>query len=168
MPPIRFRSRHLHKTFVTQLTSDLDDAGWISPPVNFGAKAITIMDFQPDERSAPIEHNTVAVSLGDYQSDQDEEIGALGGGLRSALYRVFVDVYMSEQSYSLAICDDIRDIYTDRSMPLIDQITLAPVPTCVIEVQEVLGPERPAGSGIDPFRRYWRTMRVDALLYFQS
>lgn len=167
MAPIRFRSRHLHATFYNQLRADLTALGWVNAPVNFGAAPLTFMDFPPDERATQIKQNTVAVALGDYDSDDDAEVGAAGGGLRKAEYHVFIDVYMEEQSLAHALCDDVRDIYTDYSCDLINQITGQPVPNVRIEVEEIVGPERPS-SGPDVFQRYWRTMNLLVIVYFQS
>lgn len=167
MPPIRFRTRHLHATFYNHLRAELTMRGWVNDPVNFGATGLSFMDYPPDERATQIKQNTVAVAVGDYGADEDAEVGARGGGLRRADYHLFIDVYMEEQSLTLALCDDIRDIYTDYSCDLIDQITGQPVPFVYIEVEEVGGPERPS-SGVDAFQRYWRTMNLDLAVYFQS
>lgn len=164
---VRFRSRHLHATFYNHFSTNAQTLGWTAPPVNFGTDPVQIIDYIPDERQEVIRNNTVAVSLGDFTVDTDEELGARGGGLRSALYNVFFDVYMVEQALSLAICDDIRDLYTDVTLPLINQITQTPVPDCLIEVEAVLGPERGA-AGVEQFRRFWRTMRLDARLFYPS
>lgn len=169
MASVRFRSRFIHATFVDEVKSKLLGLGWITPPINFGTMPVTIIDYQPDERSDPIKTNTVAVSLADFSQDEDEELGARGGGLRSAPYSIYVDVYMAEQALSQAICDDIRDAFTDYSPPLIDQITGNPVPNTEIDIIQILGPEKPsANTGAESFRRYWRTMRLDATLYFPS
>jgi hypothetical protein len=169
MPPIRFRSRHLHATFVNNTIDGLGEAGWMSAPVNFGTAPVTVIDYQPDDREKAIAHNTVAVSLGDYAADNEEELGALtGGGLNSALYGVYIDVYMAEAPLAIAICDDIRDLYKSQSMPLINQISGAPEPNHLIQVDQVLGPEKPPTGGNATFQRYWRIMRVDARLYFQT
>jgi hypothetical protein len=170
---IRFRSRHLHATFVEDVTTKLTELGWIpatpSTPVNFGTTACTVVDYQPDERIHAIVTNTVAVSLADYTSDEDEELGAAYGGLRGAPYSVFIDVYMAEQSLSLAITDDIRDAYTDRYLPLTNQITQTPVPDVRIAVENVVGPERPSAQvGAEQFKKFWRTMRLDTRLYFNT
>jgi hypothetical protein len=166
--PIRFRSRHLHASFVDYVRAGLDQRGWITPPVNFGARPVTLIDYQPDDRNTQIQHNTISVSLGDYDQDEDEELGAAMGGLRSALYQVFIDVYMQEQALSLAICDDVRDMFQDRFITLIDQITLAPVLNTTIEVDSVVGPDKPSAGPADQFRKYWRTMRIDGRLFFQT
>jgi predicted secreted hydrolase len=167
MPPIRFRSRFLHATIFDYTQAGLDALGWITPPINFGTEAITMIDFQPDERLQQIQHNTVAVSLGDYENDEDEELGAGLGGTRSAPYVVFVDVYMAEQALSHAICDDVRDIFTDQSMYLVDQITQIPT-SDLIQIDNIDGPARVPGGTADQFRRHWRAMRLDCRLFFQS
>jgi hypothetical protein len=166
--PIRFRSRHLHATFVDYVRAGLDERGWITAPINFGARPITLIDYQPDDRNTPIQHNTVSVSLGDYDQDEDEELGAALGGLRSALYQVFIDVYMQEQALSLAICDDLRDMFQDEYVTLINQITMTPVQHTLIEVDAVVGPDKPSAGAADQFRKYWRTMRIDGRLFFQT
>jgi hypothetical protein len=169
MASVRFRSRFLHATFVDEVKSKLVGLGWITPPVNFGTMPVQVIDYQPDERTEPIRTNTVAVSLADYTADEDEELGTRGGGLRSAPYSVYVDVFMAEQALSQAICDDIRDAFTDYSPPLVDQITGLVVPDTEIDIVQIVGPERPgASTGAESFRRYWRTMRLDATLYFSS
>ena len=148
----------------------LSALGWMNAPINFGTTAVTVVDYQPDERQTPVPHNTIAVSLGDFSSDDEEELGSdLAGGLYSALYSVYIDVYMSEQPLSLAICDDIRSTYHNALLDLIDQVTLTAVPNCYIQVEKVLGPERPPSNlGAEAFKRYWRIMRVDARLYYQT
>lgn len=170
MASIRFRSRHLHATFFDDLIVQLTALGWTNAPVNFGALPVTVIDFVPDERATQIAINTVAVSLGDFGNDDDEELGAaMDGAVRSAVYNVYIDVYMAEQSLALAICDDIRDSYRDRVLELIDQITETPVVNTYIEIEAILGPERPpAQVGAEQFKRYWRTMRIDARLYYAT
>ncbi len=167
--PIRHSSRHLHATFYNHTKAKLAELGWVSAPVNFGTSPVTIIDYQPEERNEAVKHNTVAVTLGDFNADEDEELGAKGGGLRSALYSVYIDVYMNEQALSLAICDDIRDVYEDLYMDLINQITGFPVPNAKIDVETVAGPERPAANiGAEQFKRHWRIMRADGRLYYNT
>lgn len=169
MHPIRFRSRHLHATFYDDVRANMITLGWSTPPINFGTVPVTVTDFTPDERNTQVATNTVAVSLGDFGDDDDEELGAALGGLRGAIYNIYIDVYMAEQSLSLAICDDIRDMFVDRVLPLIDQITETPVPNTYIEIESILGPEKPSAQvGAEQFKKYWRTMRIDARLYYNT
>ena len=166
---IRFRSRHLHATIVQKVRTELDTLGWVSAPVNFSTAPAIIVDYQPDERGHVIATNTVAVTLADFHSDADEELGASYGGLRSAPYTLYVDVYMAEQALSIAICDDIRDIFTDLSLELIDQVSGLPVYGCIIEVERVTGPEKPpAALGAEQFKKYWRIMQIHTRLYYPA
>jgi hypothetical protein len=166
---IRFRSRHLHATIVEHVRTRLDTLGWISAPINFSTAPCIVVDYQPDERGHVIATNTVAVTLADFHSDQDEELGATYGGLRSAPYSLYVDVYMAEQALSIAICDDVRDIFTDLSLELIDQISGLPVYGAIIEIERVTGPEKPpAASSAEQFKRYWRIMQIHTRLYYPA
>ncbi len=170
---IRHRSRHLRATLYNKVRADLTTLGWITAPVNFGATAVTVIDYQPDERGEIVTTNTVAVSLGDVTNDEDEELGAgaVGAdgrpGLRSAWYPVFLDVYMAEQSLADAICDDLRYAFDSQTFPLINQITGLPSDE-TIEIEEVIGPDRPTiGQGsLDQFKRYWRIMRLGTRMYY--
>jgi hypothetical protein len=166
---IRFRSRHLHATFYHYTAAQLAARGWSGSTVNFGTQAVTVVDYQPDERGQLIKANTVAVSLADYVADEDEELGAAIGGVRSAPYRIYLDVYMAEQALAYAICDDLRDIFEDLTLQLVDQITGLEVADAPIEVENVLGPERPSQVlGAEQFKKFWRTMRLDTRLFFQT
>lgn len=165
---LRHRSRHLRATFYNKVVADLTTLGWVTGPINFGGTAVTVIDYQPDERNEPIVTNTVAVSLGDVVNDVDEELGAQAGGLRSAFYPVFIDVYMIEQALSDAICDDLRDMFDNAIFPLINQITGSDSGE-TIEIEEVRGPDRPAAAaGADQFKKFWRIMRLGVRLYYQS
>ena len=163
MAATRFRSRHLRATMFNMISTELTALGWITPPINFNADPITVIDYQPDERGEILAGNTVAVSLGDVVNDVDEEIGA---GLRSAFYPVFVDVYMATQALSDAVCDDVRAIFDTQYFFLVDQITGLPT-TEQIEIDQVIGPDRPAGSAsLEQFKKYWRIMRIGTRLYY--
>lgn len=165
---LRHRSRHLRATFKNKVQADLDTLGWISAPRNFNADPITVLDYAPSERAQIITTNTVAVSLGDVINDEDEELGAQVGGLRSAWYPVFVDVYMATQAEADAVCDDVRDMFENQGFYLVDQATGLPT-TQLIEIEEVLGPDKPAGGqSINQFQQYWRVMRIGARLYYQT
>lgn len=168
MAQLRHRSRHIHATLYNHLRNELTALGWITPPVNFGTEPVTLVDYQPEERGERIEHNTVAVSLGDIPADQEEELGARTGGLLSGLYPVFIDVYMADQPLSVAICDDIRDVFQMAYLSVIDQVTGDPS-DYVMDIEEVHGPERPnAQIGAEQFKRYWRIMRLSARVYYNT
>lgn len=166
--PLRHRSRHLRATMYNKVKTDLATLGWVNAPINFNGTPVTVVDYQPDERNEPVLVNTVAVSLGDVVNDVDEELGAQAGGLRSAFYPVFIDVYMVEQALSDALCDDIRAIFDNAIFPLVDQVTGTDSGE-TIEIDEVRGPDRPVNiASADPFKRFWRIMRLGTRLYYQS
>lgn len=165
---IRFRSRHLRATVYNKVKADLTTLGWVTAPVNFDADPVRFIDYQPDERGEMITGNTVAVSIGDVANDEDAELGAILGGLRSAWYPIFIDVYMAEQSLSDAVCDDIRSIFDTKIFPLVNQVTSVNSDE-VIEIEEVLGPDRPPAAGsAEAFKRNWRIMRLGVRLYYTA
>lgn len=165
---LRHRSRHLRATIYNKVKADLTTLGWVNSPVNFDTSPVSVIDYQPDERNEAIKSNTVAVSLGDVVSDKDEELGAEAGGLRSGFYPVFVDVYMAEQALADAICDDLRDIFDSAIFPLVDQITQTDSAE-KIEIESCMGPDKPGALNAgDPFKRYWRVMRLGVRLYYQN
>src|SRR5512140_2546048 len=171
---LRHRSRHLRATLFNKVVADLPTLGWITAPVNFGAAPIRVIDYQPDERGEMITGNTIAISLGDVINDEDEELGAgkysdrTGGGLRSAWYPVFVDVFMADQALCDAVCDDIRAIFDTKVFPLVNQIDGTDAAE-MIDIEEVLGPDRPgSGASLEQFKKFWRIMRLGVRLYYQA
>lgn len=159
---MRHVTRHFHATVFNRVVDGLTTAGWVNAPVNFGAEPVDIVDYQPDERGEEIKRNTVAVSLGDVPEPADMELGCADpGGLRSITYAVFIDVYMREQPYTTAICDDIRDLFFDQGFPLVNQITGLDEPDHWITTEVAIGPERPDASiALENFKRYWRIFRL--------
>lgn len=165
---LRHRSRHLHATIYNKVVGDLTDLGWVTPPVNFGTAPVTVVDYQPEERQEAIRANTVAVSIGDVADDEDMELGAQVGGVRSALYPVFIDVYAAELALTYALCDDLRESFDCAIFPLVNQITRAATDQ-QIEIEQVIGVDKPAAANsADPFKRYWRVLRLAARLYYQT
>jgi hypothetical protein len=76
---------------------------------------------------------------------------------------------MAEQALSIAICDDVRDIFTDLSLDFIDQLTGLPVFGTKIEIEQISGPEKPpAALGAEQFKKYWRIMHIQARLYYPA
>jgi hypothetical protein len=166
---LRFRTRFVHATLVDAVRGALTDLGWILEPINFGGNPVTIVDYQPDERGERVNPNTVAVTLGDAPPDDDEELGAAVGGLRSVVYPVYIDAYMAEQPISVAICDDIVMHFTDLAMGVEDKINGGTVPGVTLVIEDVAGPRRPPASvNADNFKRYWRVVELSAVLYFNT
>jgi hypothetical protein len=168
MPMPRHPTRHIHATIFNMVSAGLAARGWVTAPINFGTTAVTLLDFQPDEKGVTIEPNTVAVTLGDVGTDTFMELGA---GLWSRRYPVFIDAYGATTSITEAICDDIRASLPvlGQAFPVVDQTTMTNVVGCDLEVESLLGPERPSvATTFDGLKRNWRVMRGQLLLQFDS
>jgi hypothetical protein len=166
---LRFRTRAVHATLVDEVKHSLESLGWITPPINFGLDPITVVDYQPDERGERIATNTVAITLGDVPVDEDEELGAAVGGLRSVDFPVFFDIYMAEQPLSIAVADDLVAYFTDNALAVKDVVndTIADGVSLVIE--DVAGPRRPpAAAAGEAFKKHWRVVELTAVLYFNT
>jgi hypothetical protein len=176
MPAVRFRTRFLHATVYDYVRAHLGELGWTtgvgntSGDINFDTEPVRVIDYQPDERGERINVNTVSVSMGDVPATVDEELGAAEGGLQSIPYRVYLDVYMQETSHTIALCDDLRDMFENLTLQLEDKINGGFVPDVLLSVDDVVGPERPpAGSqSNEGFKRSWRVVYLDTQLYFNS
>jgi hypothetical protein len=165
----RFRSRFVHATIVDATKTALDQLGWLNAPINFDTAPIRVLDYQPDERGEKVNVNTVAVTLGDVPADADEELGAAVGGLRSASYPIWCDIYMQEQALSVAVADDLRDTFSDLALQLEDKIHGGFVSGVIIHVEDIIGPERPPSANTnDTFKKFWRVLHFSAVLYFNT
>lgn len=170
---LRFRTRSVHATLADDVRAALTELGWIvTAPggrVNFGVAPVTVVDYQPEERQEPVKVNTVAVTLGDAPADEDEELGASVGGLRSVTYPVYLDCYMNEQAIAVAICDDLVEHFTDLALEVTDVVTGGVADGVTLVIEDVAGPRRPpAASGGEAFRRNWRIVELSAVLYFNT
>lgn len=159
----RFRSRHLLQTCLDHIETGLRTAGWIDAPVNFGTTPVTFLEVQPSEGGITVAPNTVAVTLGDEPEDRDEELGA---GLQSCDYTLFVDIYGASNSVSMSLADDIKTLLKHTALPLVDYGASATgVPTDHrIEFHTVVVDRPNLVTGLD--KRYWRTVKATAALYF--
>lgn len=176
MAPIRFRTRFVHATIYDVVRAGLGSLGWTTGTgnttgmVNFDTDPVKVIDYQPDERGERINVNTIAVTMGDVPATTEEELGAAEGGLNSISYRIYLDVYMQETSLAIALCDDLRDMFEGLTLQLEDKINGGFVPDVVCSIDQVVGPERPpsGAQSTEPFKRSWRVVYLDTLLYFNS
>lgn len=159
------------------LTQQLDSNGWITPPVNFGTAAATIVAGLPDEQrdvqtgagtiATGVAPNTVAVTMGD---EAEWVLHELGGGQYHVDMPVFVDVYGANSSVARSIASDVKTLLSERHIPLYDFTGPTPVHNGddYIEFDVVIGPERPPASmQATDFKRYWRIVRGVATVYFR-
>jgi hypothetical protein len=177
---VRSQNRYIHATLVAAVRDGLTALGWFNTPAPFGAANIVeLTEYEIDDRRTDIRPNTVTFTLGDEEADVPEEMGANLGGLKSVTIPFFADIYGEEQAISIAIASDIKSILTDAYMPLrnwaipADNVNPAapPITGAYIEVEDVVGPERPVGSttaGAESFKRYWRVVRGVSTTYWSE
>lgn len=159
---MRHRQRHLHKTIVEHIRTELDD--WITTPGLFGGPIVTLLDYEPQEAGETPAYNTVSVSIGDQLEDKEEE---LGGGLYTCVYAVFIDIYPTNESVGVALADDIKVALTERVIPLLDYSTDPDGTESdeVIEFEQVMVEILPtATTTLD--KRSWRCVKATAVAYF--
>lgn len=156
---MRHRERHVHKTLFEHVRTTLEDTGWLSDPVNFGAHPITLIDFEPLEAGQQIAPNTVAVSMGDQGKAVEAELGAL----RMLPFTLFVDVHAENESIGTALADDIRDALEDLFLPLHDWAAGQDTEE-TIELESVVVEK--IASTVTADRRTWRAVKAMAYLYY--
>lgn len=169
---LRYRERHVLETVKTFILAELTTKGWVTAPRNFGTLALTVMsDIHPeDEENVQVVPNTLAISLGDV--DEEEEM-QMGGGLYENRLPIFFDVYAENGTIARAICNDIAEsINRGKVITLQDFTTGTGVDTTeVIEFDEVVGPERPDASVMaqaGDFRKHWRVVKAFAAAHYQD
>lgn len=170
IPQTRFRSRHVHKTVAEFLEEKLGQLGWITAPVNFNTTPVTFKEIQPDENGITVETNTVSVTAGDLGADEEIQ---LGGGLYEVAIPIFVDVYGEKASVSQSIAEDLKEqMAYGRVLPLLDWSDVqnpVAVAGAYIEMENVIGPERPQASQVSQdFRRNWRVVKAEAHVIYGS
>lgn len=173
---LRFRYRHVHATLFGYVRSSLVALGWgnaalpagdpANATVNFGTTPATYADYQPDEAGIGIKPNTVVVTLGNEPAAEDLE---LGDGLREVAIPVFVDIYGESQAIALSIASDVKNLFEDHYVTVLD-MTHAP-PQLTDELIELdkddVSFHRPEQSvGSQDFKRYWRIVASTARVQY--
>jgi hypothetical protein len=160
---MRHQTRHLHRTVLKAVESELTDLGWFGDPAPFGTTKITLIDYEPQSAGQTPAPNTVAVSVGDVGEAEDYELG----GLRSKRYPIFVDIYPTKEAVGVAIADDVADLLTDSIIPLRDYTTdAAGVPTDARIEFETVMVETLASAATTLDKRTWRAVKAVAVCYF--
>ena len=158
---MRHRQRHLHKTIVEYLRTELSALGWDDGL--FGTPPITLLDYEPQEAGVTPEYNTVAVSIGDQLEDKEWELG----GLLATGYTLFVDIYPSNEPVGIALADDIKDLLSGEVIALKDYTTDpdGEDTSFQIEFQDVIV-EVLASAATTLDKRQWRAVKSMAYLYW--
>lgn len=159
---MRFRNRHAHETVVKYITEALTEAGWVTPPINFGAAPVTILSYQPVEAGEAPKENTVAISFGDETPNLEWELG----GIEIVTWALFVDIYCERIPVSESIAADVKDMLTDVVLELLDFTTNdAGVPTTdQLQFEDVAVEIVPSTASID--KRTWRSVKAMCHCYF--
>lgn len=170
MTTLRFRTRAVHNTIADYLVAKMTSAGWVSAPVNLGARPLNIIRFTPDTNDTSITPNVMAITLG---NEPAEKVEQLGGGLSSIHYPLYVDVYGENQGITTSICNDAHDALFLQVIPIYDYSTdpRSAVPGSYVQFESVTGPFMPPQAEIsatDSLRRFWRTLQADAWTFFSA
>lgn len=177
MSNLRFRVRHVHRTLADHLEAQLILLGWgnsaapagdpVNAAVNFGTTPVTFIEFQPDEAGKEVKANTVAITLGDEPSAEDEE---LGDGLRVIKFPLFVDIYGADQSIAASIASDVKRLLEDLYLPVRDYTTVpgGAVSSEYLELDkdDVVIEKPQATLGLADFKRYWRVVKTMAQVHY--
>jgi len=111
---LRHSTRHIHHTVVEYIREQLRELKWMTEgQTPFGATPVEIITAHPKEweTTARLEAGTVAITLGDESMPDLEESG---GPLYSMDVPIFIDVFSDNESITLALALDIRDILLGR------------------------------------------------------
>jgi hypothetical protein len=160
---MRHRLRHVQQTIADHVEQGLIELGWVEPPINFGASPVRFQDVEPDA-ARRLEGNVVGVVIEDEGPVSEFE---LGGGVEQVDYDLGVSVYAESSGIAMALADDIKDLVSNRVIPLLDytQQPPTPVPGHHIELVDVRVQRRTAGEIGFESKRSWRVLDGVARLY---
>ena len=167
MTYLRHAARHVQEGLADDLEAALGDLGWTGTNVPFGTRALEVVRRRMDESEMKsITDNLAAISWGD---EPDYTEAELGGGLVSVEHVMFVDIVGVNDSISLAIAADVKDVLsgvapgTTRFHVVRDYAQTPPAQVLgwQVEVDDVVR-ERPAAE----WRRFWQVVKATATVYF--
>lgn len=141
--------------------------GWVNQPVNFGATALRFQEFQPEQEGEAIMPNLLAISPG---NENEDDLEQLGGGLWSVELPMFFDVYTEKSSLSVSIASDVKDLLTREKAIYLKDWTNPSSPVTlgdIIYFEQVTGPQQPPSAAVSSdFRRHWRVVKCMAHCYY--
>lgn len=168
---LRHAGRHVHHTAANYLKVQLDALDWLGTDPNvavpFGAPPVTLLTAPViigEKLSEQVKAGTVAITLGDEQPSDMEE---MGGPLAAQGYPLFIDIFSDTEETTLALATDVRDIFmgrlagTQRFLDVVNQATTVAVPGWRMEFEDV---ERLKPNVSFPL--YWQVVKVTAMTYF--
>lgn len=163
---MRFRIRHAQQTIADLVESHLVAQGWTADPHPWEIDPVVFEEVHPGNIE-DIETNTVSTLIDESGPQQVHE---LGGGVRKVEYQLYIDVFGQQLSVALSIAQDVQDLLTGKTTPLMDYNTSPPTEVVGAYI-EFPGPrvERPAGSvNAADLLKNWRIVRDGAWLYYSA
>lgn len=164
---VRYLQRSVRQTVVDYTKLKLTELGWVDDPVNFGAEPVQFIEVDRREKVERIDPTTVSIWIPNESADR---IAELGGGLYVTDIDIMVDIYAQKAAYAINIGSDLKDIFRDRSIPLIDYVSSG---STLVEagMVEFMGAyiDRPASppNAIE-FRGTYRTVRLYSRVWFED
>lgn len=160
---MRHLPRHLQQTISDHLAAGLSDLGWMESPGPFGTTPVRIQEVEP-EVTTRTDANVVGVTIQDETDDREWE---LGGGVWVCDYDIEVDVFAKSVSIVIALASDVKDLLTDRVIPLHNYAVDPPGQTgSRIEFDSIRVGRRVAGEIGFESKRTWRLVDGIARAYF--
>lgn len=164
---MRFRQRHVQQTIVDFYVTQMTNLGWVGASVPFGSPPLRFVEADPEEMPAVLTGTTLAISMGDEDSDDIEE---MGGGFYSVTTPVFLDVYAEKHAIAVAIASDVKELITrGKQLKVMDWSSGVGVETTdYIEFENVVGPIKPESAAMSTgnVRRHWRVVKAMAVVYY--
>lgn len=161
---MRYLQRNVHRSVFDHLVTQVTAMGWVDDPVNFGAEPVTFHEVDLREGVSRIEPTSVAVWV---PSESSDRIAELGGVSWTADLDFVIDIYASQASFSIALASDIKDLFRERSIPLLDHGSgSTPVQAGTVEL-EGAWIDRPTSSALE-FNGVWRQVRGFTRVWFEE
>lgn len=161
---MRFLQRNVHRSVFDHLALRLDELGWVDDPVNFGAEPVMFKEVDAQEGVERIEPTTVALWVPQESADR---LGELGGPLYRCDVDMVIDVYASQASFATALASDIKELFRERFIPLLDHSVSTPVQAGIVELMGAWI-DRPRSSASLEFAGVWRQVRCYTQVTFEG
>lgn len=127
MSYVRHVGRHLRRTMIQRLTTQMGSLGWLADPGPMGATPVEILTRRARESELQaITGNVLGIYFG---QESDDEAAQLGGGLLTVTTLMACDVVATKDAYGISIASDVKDFLSGRTpggtrmFPLLDFTT---------------------------------------------
>lgn len=166
---MRFLQRSVRQTVVDYVKGELAELGWVEEPINFGADPVVFIEVDRQERVDRIDPTTLSVWI---PGESQDRLTELGGVLYQTNIDIVLDIYAEKAAYAIALGSDLKDLFRDRAIPLIDHGAATPPSTPVqagtIEFRGAWLDRPSAPVNALEFRGKMRTVRLYCLVTFED